>query len=100
MSKKLATKKYVDDQIAKTRYFSFTSLDELNTIMQQYPAQCITVVPTVAVKFGTVTIQAWSRCFITFTTTGDTAGFAIYPDTSSFWIIGHTSKGWFAKKIV
>lgn len=46
-----------------------------------------------------IVINTWSKWYFPIISFNDFVGFVVYPDTSHFWIIGHTIDGYFARQI-
>lgn len=103
MKVELVKKDYVDNlhkDIAKTKVFSFSTIQQLKDNMKKYPNYILNCYNDAPVTIGNITISAWTRFFIPISTPSDNFAIAIYPDASRFYIIGMGGNTWFCKQII
>lgn len=64
-----------------------------------YLGRAVTMYNDSPIDIRGVMINSWSRWYFPIISLNDYAGYAIYPDASHFWIIGHTKDGYFARQV-
>ena len=100
MSKKLATKEYVDKNVSKPYSYNFKDASELNSVIAENEGRMLHLVNTNNITINNITIPAWSQIFVPSASSGDMVGIIMYPYADSFWILGHTAKdGWLINKV-
>lgn len=100
MSKKLATKEYVDNEVSKVITINITSEATLNKAVSENQGRMLFLILQNSITINGITIREWSQIFIPNATVGDMVGIIMYPYADSFWILGHTAKdGWLINKV-
>lgn len=100
MSKKLATKEYVDKNVSKSYSYNFKDASELNSVIAKNEGRMLHLVNTNNITINNITISAWSQIFVPSASSGDMVAICIYPDDTFVAFLGHTTRdGWFIKKV-
>lgn len=94
LTKKEYTEKSVND--VKTAYISF---EGVMPDLSKYGGKSLYLINENPTVINGITIPSWTHWFFPLYSSGDCVGYAVYPDASSFYIIGHTSSGFYARKV-